>query len=578
MRRWIVHSIYIALFLVAAALPANVSAQGVQDFVINDFAAKYSLTNDDPQGLLNTIETIELSYSGQNRGILRAIPTKYKGTDTNVSVLSVSRNGKPEPYVIYKENDNAVVKIGDADTYITGPHKYVITYEVENVVQFYDTHDELFWDINGDQWLQTFESVSVDVSGGALIDQDVGVKCFTGAVGSTSENCTIKTGANSFAAATTETLSAGETLSVVAAYKKGYFTPPKFWERHKNLIVLSPLFIAQISVGRSLHKKWKRYGKDYKRLGVTAPFFSRPKGLSVMQSAYVEANKLTQKHISAAIIDLSIRGYLKITETKEGRKYRHSISLEKPLNNKLTADERKLITDLVGTSVGGSVNLEDRKYKLADTHKELSEMLDAKALQKGLYELSPKKAAGKVRGEIVAASILMFVSFLLLEYSKGVSIITGVLLMIALAVYATLMTKRSVEGNIVVDHMKGLKLYLSKAEKERIDMQDAVAAPLSLGVGRPKRDVKFFEKLLPFAIAAGVEKSWAKAFADIYSQPPDWYGGQWNSFSTVALVNSIGKTSSAVSTSFSSPSSSSGSGFSGGGAGGGGGGGGGGGW
>jgi uncharacterized membrane protein YgcG len=34
-----------------------------------------------------------------------------------------------------------------------------------------------------------------------------------------------------------------------------------------------------------------------------------------------------------------------------------------------------------------------------------------------------------------------------------------------------------------------------------------------------------FERFLPFAMALGVERSWARAFADICRTPPDWYRG-----------------------------------------------------
>lgn len=148
-----------------------------------------------------------------------------------------------------------------------------------------------------------------------------------------------------------------------------------------------------------------------------------------------------------------------------------------------------------------------------------------------------------------------------------------------IGIFAALMSKRSHAGNMLVEHMEGLKLYLSKAEKERINMQDAVAAPLAPRSGQPVRDVKFFEKLLPFAIAAGVEKTWADAFKDIYNEPPDWYRGNWNTFNTAVLASSIANTTKVAGTSFAAPSSSGSSGSGGGGfSGGGGGGGGGGGW
>lgn len=93
----------------------------------------------------------------------------------------------------------------------------------------------------------------------------------------------------------------------------------------------------------------------------------------------------------------------------------------------------------------------------------------------------------------------------------------------------------------------------------------------------------FFEKLLPYAAAFGVEKQWAKRFKDIYLTKPDWYEGE--NFSNSVFISSMtgnigGSMKSSYSSGMSSTRSSSGfsSGFSGGSSGGGGGGGGGGSW
>jgi len=91
-----------------------------------------------------------------------------------------------------------------------------------------------------------------------------------------------------------------------------------------------------------------------------------------------------------------------------------------------------------------------------------------------------------------------------------------------------------------------------------------------------------FEKLLPFAIAFGVEKVWAKRFIGLNLSQPDWYQGydQNSIFSSYLLVNSLQSSFAAVGGMVTPTSSASGfsSGFSGGFSGGGGGGGGGGSW
>lgn len=136
-------------------------------------------------------------------------------------------------------------------------------------------------------------------------------------------------------------------------------------------------------------------------------------------------------------------------------------------------------------------------------------------------------------------------------------------------------------GRQVLDEVEGLKLYLSVAEEERLNMAES-----------PDMSTEHFEELLPYAVALGVEKPWSKAFegwlttaagaAVAASYHPNWYSG--HRFEASRVSETLGQTS-AMAQSFQSslpvPKSSS-SGFSGGSSGGssggGGGGGGGGGW
>jgi uncharacterized membrane protein len=89
----------------------------------------------------------------------------------------------------------------------------------------------------------------------------------------------------------------------------------------------------------------------------------------------------------------------------------------------------------------------------------------------------------------------------------------------------------------------------------------------------------FFERLLPYATAFGVEKVWAQRFEGLGLTNPDWYEGQFSP-TQMAIMSSILSNSVSGSISAAAPKSSSGfgSGFSGGSSGGGGGGGGGGSW
>jgi uncharacterized membrane protein len=130
-------------------------------------------------------------------------------------------------------------------------------------------------------------------------------------------------------------------------------------------------------------------------------------------------------------------------------------------------------------------------------------------------------------------------------------------------------------GRRLMDQIEGFKLYLSVAEKERLNL-----------LNPPEKTPELFEKYLPYALALDVENQWSEQFAAVLAQAgadgrgytPGWYsGGSSSDVGSTRFVSNLGGAfAGAISSSSSPPGSSSGSGgggFSGGGGGGGGGGG-----
>ena len=72
------------------------------------------------------------------------------------------------------------------------------------------------------------------------------------------------------------------------------------------------------------------------------------------------------------------------------------------------------------------------------------------------------------------------------------------------------------KGYDVWAQVEGLKLYLDVAEKDRMKFAEA-----------PDKTPERFTKLLPYAIALGVERQWAKQFEGIDIEPATrgWYHG-----------------------------------------------------
>ena len=143
-------------------------------------------------------------------------------------------------------------------------------------------------------------------------------------------------------------------------------------------------------------------------------------------------------------------------------------------------------------------------------------------------------------------------------------------------VFYHLLKAPTAAGRRILDQIDGFRMYLSVAEKERLNLENP-----------PAHTPQLFEMFLPYALALDVEQQWAEKFADVLAiagrnaggYSPKWYSGTaWSSLGVAAFAGSLGSSlSSAISSASTAPGSSSGGGG-GGSTGGGGGGGGGGGW
>ena len=173
-------------------------------------------------------------------------------------------------------------------------------------------------------------------------------------------------------------------------------------------------------------------------------------------------------------------------------------------------------------------------------------------------------------GEIMGGWLLM--------HTTSIFVVVLVVFVVAINVlFYHLLKAPTLKGRAIMDKIEGFKMYLSVAEKNRLN-----------ALNPPEKTPELFEKYLPYALALGVEQTWAEQFAEVLKRAavdtgaayhPIWYSGlAWNPVNvsgfTSGLSNSL---STAIASASTAPGSSSGGGG-GGSSGGGGGGGGGGGW
>ena len=91
------------------------------------------------------------------------------------------------------------------------------------------------------------------------------------------------------------------------------------------------------------------------------------------------------------------------------------------------------------------------------------------------------------------------------NWFTNISFDTGLLAAISIVmitiIFAILLRAPTVQGRKVMDEIEGFKMYLDTAEKNRLNF-----------VNEPPMTVDRFERILPYAIALGVEKPWSERF------------------------------------------------------------------
>ena len=105
--------------------------------------------------VLNVKEVIDADFIYEKHGIIRNIPYKntYYRTGKTVETKAKIRNLKVNAnYSTSKENGELKVKIGDADTTLTGNKQYVITYDYDVGDDNIDDYDDFYFNIIGTNW------------------------------------------------------------------------------------------------------------------------------------------------------------------------------------------------------------------------------------------------------------------------------------------------------------------------------------------------------------------------------------------------------------------------------------------
>lgn len=622
-------------FLLLAAAPANAEER------IQRFISDVQIQKDSSLEVTETID-VHAERNAINHGIFRDFPTRYRGPHgsqfrVGFNFRGATLDGEPVPASTEHISNGIRIKIGNPDKFVDiGDHRYVIRYQTTRQVGRFKDYDELYWNATGNGWMFPIDLAEAHIKLPASVT--FGQRAFyTGAQGSTAYNArVIDEKPGEITIQTTRPLGPYEGLTVAVAFPKGAVAEPSEADRTKWMIAdYGPPVVgvlALLGLGVFYFFAWARAGRN-PRAGTIVPLFSPPADLTPAGMRYIQKMGSDDRAFAAALVDMGVRGHLRISEEEGGFFSSDKTRLERLAGQSpLPPEEEAALREIAMT--GEQVIMEQKNHeKFAAAKKGLDDVLktsyegvmfsrnwgwaaaglilfavafwlvaaavvaatDGAAIWQILVTLGASIVAALlaliIHGSSAVGKCLltlgMFVAGAAAVATGGPIIIealnTGWWLPILLPLLALPLVISSFfwiaaptrEGRRVLDQIAGFKQYLSITERDRLDRMHP-----------PEDTPELFERYLPYAIALGVENRWADRFAGVLAaaaaqgqQGFAWYSGSnspWNNPGRFA--DSVGSSlASTVSSASTAPGSSSGSGG-GGSSGGGGGGGGGGGW
>lgn len=504
----------VAALCIALALPAF-----AREWHITNFDSSMVVAQD---GTMTVREHLAISFEGRFHGIYRDIPIQYPGPHGSNYTLFLSVTGVTDGFGHKLKYDSSVQ--GDyrhLKIYIPGAEDTTktveIDYTVKNAVRWFDGHDELYWNVTGNDWPVPIDSAMAIILFPPGAVNNLRAQAFTGIYGSQAQDATVNVNGNVVHVTSNGGLSMREGLTADVYITKGVLTEPSkltfaVWLLRSNVIVLLPLWAFVV-----MFFFWWTKGRDPKADISVAPMYEPPQGMTPAEVGSLMEDSVHPRDITSTLVDLAVKGYIKIEETESKllvfshRDYTfHLLKPEAEWAN-LEAHERLMLRHMF--SGGTDVQLSQLRNQFYVAIPTLKEDILAELRSKGMYTVDPDSAHAYVLAGVVFTALPFVIAQVLgwadVLGSVGLLIAAGVIALIIVLLFARIMTAKSLKGVRTKVAILGFQEFINRVDADRLK--------------RMPPDT--FEKFLPYAMALGIEHHWAKAFQGIVHDPPTWYVG-----------------------------------------------------
>ncbi len=607
------------LFGLGLLLSSAAPALAQEFFEIDSFQATLQLQED---GSMLVTERIVADFTQPRHGLFRSLDTQ----GIQVQVLGVTdASGKDWPYHTTEGEGVLEIRIGDPEAFVAERQVYEIRYRVQNAIHTVDSplglnsskrHDELYWDVTGNEWPVRIRQASATVElPTAALDgsEEFAYNCVTGSYQSDMGACEHERRADSVAHfKTTSALQAYEGLTIMLGLPTGKLKLP-------SLVAVRPspspaeirldgepqcnegceLFLAagphrleirkwghapfaetiQVVQGESLMLEptlkpfywlWLLQGLFILLLAAIAfrpihLFWKKgldPKGRGTIVPQYESPDGMAPAEMGALYDE---RVHLRdLTSTLIDLCVRGHMKIKvlpKAQGLLFKKDDYELIRVRNGADKEEGLSEFERRFMKyifqSSGHRTLS------SLQKKFYVHLPILKEMLYRGLVEKGYMLKSPDKVRRNYfAKAflclfLAIASGIALPLAFGIPFPLLLSLALAINAILTFIFA-SFMPQKTEKGQLAYEHVLGFRMYLETAERDR-VKFQEKehlfyeFLPYAMTFGIADKWSQAFEGIYKTPPDWYvGPHATAFSVTDFSHRLGGLSGQMGQAFSS--------------------------
>ena len=276
---------------------------------------------------MQVVETIRVVSAGNQirHGIYRDFPTSYTDRLGNryvvgLDVSAATRDGIAEEFRVEDQANGKRIYLGRANFLVpSGEHTYTISYTTTRQLGFFADHDELFWNVTGNGWIFPIDRSSATVRLPENVPVgEVHLGGYAGPQGSLSQELSFTRQADgSYAFAASRPLRAREGLTILLTWPKGYVAAPTgqdklryFLQDNRDAVIAAAGLLAIFLYYAIV---WSLVGRDPAPGPIVAQY-EPPPGFSPAAIRYLVRMSYDNKAFASAVLDMAVKGYLKIKE------------------------------------------------------------------------------------------------------------------------------------------------------------------------------------------------------------------------------------------------------------------------